>query len=195
VSSTERIRLSQALQSVGITFDGPTARRGGEGFEEMLRAEYQRGYDAGADHVNRQIIEQRNEINEMRALLFENAKEAVDQAVTEVRGALPQLALQVVRRLIGGIEWDTQSVAEAAESVLIEAGVDPSEVELRLNPHDFELLRDLDPSMTERHPGVRLVADARLERGGCEAVTRFGKIDGRLSRRLDRLEASMEGQS
>lgn len=193
--STEQIRLGHALQAVGITFDGPAARRGGEGFEALLRAEYQRGYDAGTDHVNRQILEQRNEINEMRALLFENAQKAVDQAVTEVRGALPQLALQVVRRLIGGIEWDTESIAEAAESVLIEAGVDPSEVELRLNPHDFELLRDLDPSMTERHPGVRLIADARLERGGCEAVTRFGKIDGRLSRRLDRLEASMEGQT
>lgn len=193
--STEQIRLGHALQSIGITYDGPAARRGGEGVDEMLRAEYQRGYDEGTDHVNRQILEQRNEINEMRALLFENAQKAVDQAVIEVRGALPKLALQVVRRLIGGIEWDSGSVAEAAESVLIEAGVDPSEVELRLNPHDFELLRDLDPSMAERHPGIRLVADTRLERGGCEAVTRFGKIDGRLSRRLDRLEASMGGQT
>ena len=195
MSSTESVRLVHALQSIGIVFDGPAARRGGDGFDELLRAEYQRGYDAGADHVNRQIVEQRNEINQMRALLFENAEKAIDVAVTEVRGALPQLALQVVRRLIAGFEWDAQSVAQVAESVLIEAGVDPSEVELRLNTLDFELLRDLDPSMTDRHPGVRLVADARLERGGCEAVTRFGKIDGRISRKLDRLEVAMEGKS
>ena len=63
MSSTERIRLARGLQSVAIAFDGPAARRGGEGVEELLRSEYQRGYDAGADHVNRQILEQRDEIN------------------------------------------------------------------------------------------------------------------------------------
>jgi flagellar biosynthesis/type III secretory pathway protein FliH len=47
--------------------------------------------------------------------------------------------------------------------------------------------------MAERHPGVKLIGDERLERGGCEAVTRFGKIDGRISRKLDRLGASMGG--
>ncbi|MEZ5278652.1 MAG: FliH/SctL family protein [Opitutaceae bacterium] len=191
--SAERIRFDRALQSVSIRYDGPAARRGGDGFEELLRSEYQRGYDAGSDHVNRQILEQRNEINQMRALLLENAEKALDQAVLEIRGALPGLALQVVRRMIAGIEWDVAGIARMAEDVLIESGVDPSEVELRLNPADLDLLRDLDPSMAERHPGVRLVADGRLERGGCEAITRFGKIDGRLSRKLERLEASMEG--
>ena len=139
------------------------------------------------------MLEQRNEINQMRALLLENAEKALDQAVLEIRGGVPGLAIQVVRRMIAGIEWDLAGIARMAEDVLIESGVDPSEVELRLNPADLELLRDLDPSMAERHPGVRLVPDGRLERGGCEAITRFGKIDARLSRKLERLEASMEG--
>ena len=195
MSSVDRIRLDRALRSVSILFDGPAARRGGEGITELLRSEYQRGYDAGADHVNRQILEQRNEINQMRALLLENAEKALDSAVIEVRQALPELALQVVRHLIAGFEWDAASIARTAEEVLMETGVDPSEVELRLNPSDLDLLRDLDPSMAERHPGVRLVADGRLERGGCEAITRFGKIDGRLSRKLERLAVSMEGSA
>jgi flagellar biosynthesis/type III secretory pathway protein FliH len=101
----------------------------------------------------------------------------------------------VVRHLIAGFEWDAASIARTAEEVLMETGVDPSEVELRLNPSDLDLLRDLDPSMAERHPGVRLVADGRLARGGCEAITRFGKIDGRLSRKLERLAVSMEGSA
>jgi len=193
VSSTDTIRLAHSLQSVAILFDGPAARRGGEGVEALLQAEYQRGYDEGSAQVNQQILEQRNEINEMRALLFENAEKAVQTAIGEVRGALPQLVIQAVKRLIKDFEWDAENVARAAEDVLIEAGVDSNEIELRLNPLDFDLLRDLDPSMAERHPGVKLVGDGRLERGGCEAVTRFGKIDGRLSRRLERLEVSMGG--
>jgi flagellar biosynthesis/type III secretory pathway protein FliH len=193
VSSTESIRLAHSLQSIGLLFDGPAAERGGEGVEVLLRTEYQRGYDEGAAHVNQQILEQRNEISEMRALLFENAEQAVQTAVGEVRGALPQLVIQAVSRLIRNFDWDAESVAQVAEDVLVEAGVDPREIELRLNPQDLELLRDLDPSMADRHPGVKLVGDGRLERGGCEAITRFGKIDGRISHKLDRLAASMGG--
>ncbi len=193
MSSTESIRLAHSLQSIGILFDGPAAERGGEGVEVLLQAEYQRGYDEGAAHVNQQILEQRNEINEMRALLFENAEQAVQTVVSEVRTAVPQLVVQAVGRLIKDFEWNTESVTRAAEDVLAEAGVDPSEIELRLNPKDLELLRDLDPSLTERHPGVKLVGDERLERGGCEGITRFGKIDGRISHKLNRLGASMGG--
>jgi len=193
VSSTDTVRLDHPLKSIGILFDGPAAERGGEGIEKILRAEYQRGYDDGAAQVNQQILEQRNEISEMRALLFENAEKAVQNAVDEVRGALPRLVVQAVRRLIKDFEWNAASVARAAEDVLAEAGVDPAEVELRLNPRDLELLRDLDPSMAERHPGVKLVGDGRLERGGCEGITRFGKIDGRISHKLARLGASMGG--
>lgn len=193
MSSTESIRLAHPLQSIGILFDGPAAERGGEGVELLLQAEYQRGYDEGTAHVNQQILEQRNEINEMRALLFENAEQAVQTVISEVRGAVPELVVQAVGRLIKDFEWNAESVTRAAEDVLAEAGVDPSEIELRLNPKDLELLRDLDPSMTERHPGVKLVGDGRLERGGCEGVTRFGIIDGRISHKLDRLGASMGG--
>ena len=193
MSSTESIRLAHSLQSIGILFDGPAAERGGEGVEVLLQAEYQRGYDEGAAHVNQQILEQRNEINEMRALLFENAEQAVQTVISEVRTAVPQLVVQAVGRLIKDFEWNAESVTRAAEDVLAEAGVDPSEIELRLNPKDLELLRDLDPSLTERHPGVKLVGDERLERGGCEGITRFGKIDGRISHKLNRLGASMGG--
>lgn len=195
MSSTESVRLVHSLQSIGIRFDGPGAERGGEGVEVLLQAEYQRGYDEGAAHVNQQILEQRNEISEMRALLFENAEKAVQTAVGEVRGALPKLVVQAVRRLIKDFEWNAESVARAAEDVLTEAGIDPSEIELRLNPRDLELLRGLDPSMDERHPGVKLVGDPRLDRGGCEGVTRFGKIDGRISRKIDRLGTSMGGSA
>lgn len=193
MSSTESIRLAHSLQSIGILFDGPAAERGGEGVEVLLQTELRRGYDEGAAHVNQQILEQRNEINEMRALLFENAEQAVQTAISEVRGALPQLVVQAVRRLIKDFEWNAESVNRAAEDVLAEAGVDPSEIELRLNPKDLELLRDLDPSMAERHPGVKLVGDEHLERGGCEGITRFGKIDGRISHKIDRLGAAMGG--
>ena len=193
MSSTESVRLAHSLQSIGILFDGPAAERGAEGVELLLQAEYQRGYDEGAAHVNQQILEQRNENNEMRALLFENAEQALQTVISEVRGALPELVVQAVGRLIKDFEWNVESVTRAAEDVLAEAGVDPSEIELRLNPKDLELLRDLDPSMVERHPGVKLVGDGRLERGGCEGVTRFGIIDGRISHKLARLGASMGG--
>ena len=194
MSSREQVRLRHPLQGVRLGRETPRARTEAE-IEIRVREAYQKGYADASAHINQQILEQRTDVNQMRERLFRSLEEGVVAAVAEVRAALPVLTLQALRRVLARVEISRETVAGIIDELLTEIGPDVGPIELRLHPADLALAQDLEPQLARLHPGLRFVADEALQRGDCQAVTRFGKVDARLQNKLEKLETSFAPQA
>lgn len=185
----EKIRLSQPLRSARLVC---RLKQPAQVDVAAREAEaYQKGHAAGVEHVNQQLLEQRAEMNELRAGLFRSLEQAAQTAVAEVREALPVLVLAAVRRLLGRIEINREMVLGIVEELLAEIGPEVGPVEVRLHPADLQLIEDEAPELSRNHPALRLVADEKLGRGDCRAATRFGTIDARLQNKIEKLQDSL----
>ncbi len=194
MSSPEAVRFPRPLRSVRLVAHGAA----GVSTDEMnarIEEAFRRGSADGAARSNQQILDQRDEVNQLRAHLFRSLEEAVAAAVAEVRTALPGLAMAALRRVLARIEIDEALVDAVVGELLAEIGPDTGPIEVRLHPADLALVQRFEPRFAAEHPGLRFVADESLARGDSQAVTRFGKIDARLLNKIDRLEATLAGSA
>ncbi len=189
---SETARFFQPLVAVRIERDGPQPLTSAQ-IEEREHAAYQKGYNAASAMINQQLLEQRSDANHLREHLFRSLENAAVAAAAEVRNALPFLTIQALRRLISRVQITRETVEGVIDELLTEIGPDVGPVELRLHPEDLKLVHELEPQLASIHPGLRLVADESLNSGDCQAVTRYGKVDGRMENKLSKIEASLSG--
>ena len=98
------------------------------------------------------------------------------------------LTHECVRKTLGGIELDGQIVLSIVNSVIEDSGLNDEKMEIRLNPMDASLLADLESDLKKAHPRLDIVPDENLNRGDCLLSSRFGKVDGLIATKLDRLK-------
>lgn len=93
-----------------------------------------------------------------------------------------------VSRTLGGVEFDSETILSIVNSVIEESGLDDEKMEVRMNPLDLALLEDLEAGMRSKHPRLDFAEDKGLQRGDCLLSSRFGKVDGLISTKLNQLK-------
>lgn len=187
--SPEKVQLWQPLRAVDIVTHGDPRPDTAE-MERLQQEAYERGFKDASVNVSQQILDQRQELSEVCDTLFKSMETGVVDAVRDIRSALPGLTMQALKRVLSRVTIDRDVIVGVVEELLTEIGPDVGPIEVRLHPQDLEFIQELDSQLARNHPGLRLVADEALARGDCQAMTRFGKVDGRLENKLEQLEAS-----
>lgn len=189
MASPDQVSLSQPLRVARILqHDGRPVEDENSANEQRA---YQKGFAEGSERMNQQLLEQRSEMNELRAGLFRSLEKSVAAAVAEVRQALPELAMEGLRRLLVRVEMSRETVVAVVEELLAEIGPDVGPVDVRLHPLDLKLIESLEGDLARSHPGLSLTPDDQLDRGDCQAKTRFGKVDARLRSKFEKLQESL----
>lgn len=188
--SNNQIILEDALVSLSISYDGKSK------VSEALHAakvdeSYKSGYDTASSEYNQQILDFRSEINTLREGTFSQLESKFATLVSEAREALMTLTYDCVTRTLGGFEMQPDAVAKIVDAIVIESGLNEEQMEVRLHSLDIALLEDLEPELRAKHPGMSLVSDDALSRGDCLLSSRFGKIDGHMSTKLEKLKGSL----
>jgi len=135
----------------------------------------------------------------------EPALEAVAEAERQIRAregdflraaerSAVELALAIAEKIVGG------TVSARPETVLDVVGGALLRTESRhrlvieVNPEDLELVSESADGLTARLGGVQrldVIAERRVERGGCIVRTEEGEIDARIGSQLERLAELM----
>ena len=135
----------------------------------------------------------------------EPALEAVAEAERQIRAregdflraaerSAVELALAIAEKIVGG------TVSARPETVLDVVGGALLRTESRhrlvieVNPEDLELVSESAEGLTARLGGVQrldVIAERRVERGGCIVRTEEGEIDARIGSQLERLAELM----
>jgi len=104
--------------------------------------------------------------------------------MAQLQKALPQLALDIARRLLAGYEPPPEVVARLCEETLEQLLPEREGLELILCPRDTELLQNLKPDWLTNFTGLTIRSDATLSPGDCLVRSRFGVTDARASTKL-----------
>ena len=107
--------------------------------------------------------------------------------------ALVELALEAASKVVQArLETDRTVVMEALRAGM-EQAVEGSEIKIRLNPSDLELVAEFmhrDPALTKGHR-VDLVPDGSVKQGGCLIETDFGLIDATVDARWEAVKGAV----
>jgi flagellar assembly protein FliH len=151
-------------------------------------AAYGRGVDATRALADQQMVELRADLERLGEGVFEKLSRVEATLLGELREALPGLALELARRLLGGYEPAPEVVSRVCEEALAELFPERENLELVVCARDAELLEKLNPEWLRRYPALRIRAEASLVPGDCQVRSRFGLTDARLQTKLNALE-------
>lgn len=154
-------------------------------------AAYRRGVDATRLLADQQMVELRAEIAHLAEGVFKKLGGLEPMLVSQLRDALPALALDLSRRLLAGFEPSAEMVSRICEEALAEIFPERENLELSICPRDAALLEEAKPGWLTRFPGLRIRTDAALSPGDCQVRSRFGLTDARIQAKLTALEHSM----
>jgi flagellar assembly protein FliH len=189
MSSTEVVRFPAAPVAITLLTACALAQR--ESLEKACEEAYQRGFDEASSLLNRQILEQRSDLVHLQESTLRGLAGQHAALVAQVSALLPELAVEIARRVLAGIEPDRDLLRKIIEETLGEISPGSANVELRLCPHDFELMDGLADDFAHKYPGLLIVADAELSPGDCRARSRFGEIDGRLCTKFENVARTL----
>jgi flagellar assembly protein FliH len=141
---------------------------------------------------------------EARALV-EPALEAVAEAERQIRAreedflraaerSAVELALAIAEKIVGEtVSARPETVLDVVGGALLRTAARHRLV-IEVNPEDLELVSESAEGLVARLGGVQrldVVAERRIERGGCIVRTEEGEIDARIGSQLERLAELM----
>lgn len=188
--SKNELILSEPMLGLSIAYDG-AERVGTATLQADVDASYRKGYDEASSQYNQQILDFRSEVNALKEGTFSVLEEKFSVVLKEARDALAILTHECVVRTLGGLEIGSEMVLSIVNSVIEESGLDEERMEIRLNPKDIELLTEFESELKSKHPRLEFTADETLSQGDCLLSSRFGKVDGLFSTKMERLKEGL----
>lgn len=163
---------------------------------ELLAARangYQKGGDDARAFSNQQIVELRAEMQALQTGVLQQLVDAQEQLVDQVRRALPQLTVELGRRLLADFVPPPELVERLCREALDQLYPERDGLELVIGPRDAAVLERLVPSWTAHFTNLRTTIDDTLNPGDCLVRSRFGVTDARAQSKLEGLRQELIG--
>lgn len=150
-------------------------------------AGFQEGADSARAFASQQLVEFRAEVQALQDGVFGRLAESDAAIVRQVHAALPNLVMEIVRRLLAGYEPPAEAIEKICSEALSQLYPETENLELLVSPHDAVIMEKISPTWNSRYPGLRITATPSLAPGDCQVRSRFGLTDARLASKLDTL--------
>jgi flagellar assembly protein FliH len=176
----------------GVSAPGQTGRVYNE-FEvaDASESAYRRGVDDARGAADQQMVEFRADIEQFHDGVLKKISALEPVLVSQVRDALPGLAIEIARRLLAGYEPPAEVVSCLCEEALAELFPERENLELVIGARDAEFLTKLNPDWMARYPGLKVRVEKSLKPGDCQVRSRFGLTDARQQVKLTALSHSL----
>ena len=163
-----------------------------EAHEVACDAAYRKGFQDANESLTQQILEQRLEVSQLQDVLFKSLAEQSSTLAQQVSQILPELVMDIARRVMVGMEPDHATVKRIVEETLSEIAPGSADVEVMLHPNDLALVSGIEKDFDQKYPGIKLSSDPELIPGDCRARSRFGMIDARIFTKLQNVGRSLK---
>jgi len=192
VLTNQIVQFSQPLKgvSLGASPLAPIYTR--EELEAASREAYHRGAEETSRTFERQLVEQRTELVHLQSGTFVALGTQREAMMDQLRGIVPELVMEAVARILGGMQWDRAAVIRIVDDLLAELAPNGEAIEVQLSPVDLELVTGYEENLREKFPAIVFRANSDLQPGDGVVRSRFGVIDGRLSTKFRSVEAMFQ---
>jgi flagellar biosynthesis/type III secretory pathway protein FliH len=163
-----------------------------EEHEAACDAAYRKGFQEANEALTKQIFDQRSEVAQLQDAVFKSLAEQSSNLAQQVSQILPELVMDIARRVMVGMKPDSVAVKCIVEETLSEIAPGSMDVEVMLHPDDLALVSGIDKEFDQKYPGIKLSTDPELIPGDCRAKSRFGMIDARIFTKLQNVGRSLK---
>lgn len=158
---------------------------------EAKQAGWEAGYAEGRQTIETELGEALNTVRSLAQATID----AKDQLIKDNRREIGQLAVAIAKKIIGKeLVLNPKAVADIVAQAIETAKV-LGACCIRVNPQDYEILGplwDAIPAIEQPGSSWSLVADKRIDRGGCLIEVNGGSIDGQLDTQLTQVSTAFE---
>lgn len=141
------------------------------------------GYQAGLREGRERGVQESRRMHALFAALDQSMQQFEQKLVNDVLGLTLDISRQVLREALNAKPDLVLAVVREAVASLPQSG---QPVQIRLHPEDAALMRELMAAELAHEP-LRIIEDARMERGGCQVQTPNSELDATLESRWLRL--------
>ncbi len=124
-------------------------------------------------------------------ILFSKINQDFEALLREVHAQVPDIVIKLVKKVLGSYEIDAQNMHKLIQDALKEVSEDNAYVEVFISPKDWEVLSLEDEAWASEYPRVSFFKDDKLKRGDCMLKSRFGLIDGRMEKKISKIEKEL----
>jgi len=159
--------------------------------EAIRRESFRQGQDAARAFGDRQLVDIRSDVQHLQDGIFGKLADIEPTLLGQIRAALPDLALDLARRLMAGFEPSPEIIERICREALDQLCPERENLELILSPRDAHLLEQVSPEWLQRYPGLKVRTDVSLVAGDCQVRSRFGLTDARRVTKLETLSLGL----
>ena len=161
--------------------------------EKELRDAYERGRVDGERSLGEQLVQQRQEMQQLLNGVVLPLQQAVSQVVRDTENTVTELALEIARKLVADFPIEAGMVEAVVKDAMAQVE-ENAEFHVKIHPSDLDLLVKAEsPLLTSSSTTkVHFQPSPDISRGGCIVQTKFGVIDARRETKLDLLRTSLQ---
>lgn len=190
--STKLIQFSAPLKAICLAGSKPVPAFTEEQIEAARREGYHRGAEETSRTLERQLLEQRTELVHLQSETFAALESQRAMMVEQLREVVPEMVMEAVARILGGVQWDRAALIRIVDDLLGELTPSGEAIEVQLHPADLEMMIGYEENLREKFPAIAFRPNSDLQSGDGVVRSRFGTIDGRLSTKFRSVEAMFQ---
>jgi len=156
-------------------------------------AAHEEGYARGHSEAMKEAREKVGNAIAALGALHEAAEVAFASESEQLAGQCADLVAEVFFKLAGSALVTREAIVGVVGEV-VKRVREERELRIHVNPLDLPVLRTAEAGIAARLPGRQftLIADGRVESGGCIVESALGSLDGRLEVQLAELCATLQ---
>ena len=177
---------------IGAFLPAHSPRRYTEADLAAARAQgFREGTDSARAFADQQMVDLRAEVQALQAGVLGKLVEVEPELHTQVREALPLLAVELAQRLLAGFVPPPELVERLCREALDQLYPEREGLELVVCPRDASVLERLLPGWRGHFPDLKVTIDDTLVPGDCLVRSRFGVTDARGMAKLEALRREL----
>ncbi|MCS7164852.1 MAG: FliH/SctL family protein [Candidatus Calescibacterium sp.] len=159
--------------------------------QEALEQGYKQGFEQGLNEAQKKLEEQYNKkLNEIQEEInnFTNIRKKL---VKEFEREIIDLVFEVAEKIISKKIQEEHSIVTSYLADLLSRVERSKTITIWVNPEELEEVRNYKENLKyllEDVENLSIAPDERISKGGCIIETNFGKIDSRISTKLEVLK-------
>lgn len=130
---------------------------------------------------------EKKKLEALQEQLFSTIQKRLDDLIEDIHLNIPKIVIALTKKIISGITIDENVIKSNIEEVLSQLSEDSGYMELLLSYQDWETMSQNGEEWMKKYSKISFIKDEKLLSGDFLLKSRFGIIDARIEKKLEKV--------
>lgn len=191
VSTSNEIAKEEEIKNYEETIKEQIERGYRTGYEEGFKKGYEEGLKKAEAEINEKILK----LQKAEELFLKTAEELSRLKEQQIKNLIPhilKLSLKIAEKIIAQkIEMEKEFIFPIIKEALSFISLEEEKVVIKLNPEDYQLVRDNISRLNIDYERVHLEPSNDITKGSCQIETQTTMVESKIEEKLKEIENAL----